>query len=229
MPKAKILLVEDERDMAFILSKTFSTEGFAVRVARTAEDGLRLARRWKPDLIVSDIMLPRMDGLAMVQTLRQESQVPVLFLTARRDEADRIRGFKVGADDYLSKPFSMHELLARARAVLRRRDAGQAAVRKGPFKFGAVEVDYERGEVRVNGRYRHLAPREFQLLKMLIDAEGRVLSRENLLKNIWGYDEAIGVATRTVDQHVARLRGKLAGEKRRLVTVKNFGYRLKTR
>jgi DNA-binding response OmpR family regulator len=225
--KQTILLVEDERDIAFILGQTFRAEGFAFVVAETAEDGLKLARKHKPALIISDIMLPRMDGLSMVKELRRESQIPVLFLTARKDESDRIRGFQVGADDYLAKPFSMRELVCRVRAVLRRKASRAAPASEEGVKLGSLELDFARREARVNGKYRHLAPREFQLLRMLVEADGKVLTREHLLKEIWGYDESIGVSTRTVDQHIARLRRKLLAERKRLVTVKNVGYRLK--
>lgn len=227
MSKQTILLVEDEKDLAFVLSETFKNEGFALLTARDGRAGLETARKRKPDLIVSDVMMPRMDGLEMLRELRRESSVPVLFLTARKDEADRVRGFDLGADDYLSKPFSMRELVCRVKAVLRRRERAARPARAGHVRLGAVEIDLGRHEVRVNGKLRHLAPREFQLLELLIQANGKVLSRENLLKSIWGYDESLGVDTRTVDQHVARLRRNLLAEKKRIVTVKNFGYRIK--
>ena len=220
-----ILLVEDEKDIAFVLSALLRKEGFEVRNAKNGAVGLALARKHKPDLVISDIRMPKMNGHEMIRQLRGESSVPVLFLTARRDEADRVRGFMLGADDYLTKPFSMAELVCRVRALLRR--SRRAATPPARAHAGGLEIDFERHEVRVNGKLKHLAPREFQLLKLLLQGQGKVLSREGLLKEIWGYDEGLGISTRTVDQHVARLRRTLASEKQRIITVKNFGYRFK--
>jgi DNA-binding response OmpR family regulator len=222
---ARILLVEDEQDMTFILTSVLKREGYEICAARNAESGLTLARERKPDIVVSDVMLPQMDGLAMLRALRAESRVPVLFLTGRQKEADRIRAFELGADDYLTKPFSMKELVCRVKAVLSRAQRRSSAP-SGIARLGRLEIDFARRELRVDGKYRHLTPREFELLRLLFEADGRVLSREQLLKTLWGYDESLGVTTRTVDQHVARLRRGLLGEGRRLLTVKNFGYRL---
>lgn len=223
--KSRILLVEDEKDMAYVLSSLFRKEGYHVQVARNGDAGLKLARSHKPDLVISDVMLPLMNGHEMIRLLRKRSKVPVLFLTARRDEADRVRGYQLGADEYMTKPFSMRELVCRVRTVLRR--AARAAAQPVLTRAGALEVDFARHEVRVNGKPKHLSPREFQLLELLLAANGKVLSREHLLKTIWGYDESLGINTRTVDQHVARLRRSLSSEKRRVITVKNFGYRIK--
>ena len=224
--KPRLLVVEDEEDMAYVLSSLFRKEGYEVLVAKNGPAGLKLARKHKPDLVISDVTMPLMNGHEMIRVLRQESRVPVIFLTARRDEADRVRGFQLGADEYMTKPFSMRELVCRARAVLRR--AGRSALPPVLTRTGGLEIDFARHEVRVNGKPKHLAPREFQLLKLLLEANGKVLSRGQLLKTIWGYDEGLGISTRTVDQHVARLRRSLAAEKRRIITVKNFGYRIKT-
>jgi DNA-binding response OmpR family regulator len=227
VPAKKLLLVEDEKDMSFILSSIFRKEGYEFLTAATAEAGLKLARKHKPDLVISDVMLPKMDGLEMLRALRLESRVPVLFLTGRRNEADRIRGFELGADDYLTKPFSMRELVARVKTLLRRAARAPAAPSgDGIVKIGGIQIDFVRHEVRIHGKYRHLTPREFLLLKLLVEADGKVLSREKLLRTLWGVDGDAGVNTRTVDQHVARLRRSLGGEKRRIVTVKNAGYRL---
>ncbi len=224
--KARLLLVEDEKDIAFVVSAQLRKEGYEVRIANDGAAGLKLARKHKPDLVISDVMLPKMDGHEMIRRLREESQVPVLFLTARRDEGDRVRGFQLGADEYMTKPFSMHELVARVQALLRR--AARAAAPPTVTRLGGLEVDFARHEVRVDGKPRHLAPREFRLLKLFLEANGKVLSREELLKSIWGYDEDLGISTRTVDQHVARLRRSLGAERRRILTVKNVGYRIKT-
>ena len=228
MVKPKILLVEDERDLAFVLSVNFKKEGFDFLIAETAEDGLRMIRKHRPSLVISDITLPGMDGLEMVRILRQESQVPVLFLTARKDEVNRILGFKLGGDDYLGKPFSMQELICRVRAILYRLDPRSSASRQGALRVGGIEVDLGRHEVRVNGKHRPVTPRELKLLTLLIEADGKVLSREDLLKRIWGYDESLDISTRTVDQHIARLRRSLLSEKRRIVTVKSAGYKIET-
>lgn len=227
MAKSIILLVEDEEDLARLLRFNLKREGYAFLRAKNGEAGLRMALKHKPDLIISDIMLPKMDGLDMVRALRQESQAPVIFLTARRQEIDRILGFKLGADDYLAKPFSVRELICRVSAILRRANR-QTGARPATKRIGGIEVDFGRHEVRVNGKHRHLAPREFELLALLIEGDGDVLSREELLKRIWGIDKSMEVSTRTVDQHVARLRRGLLSEKRRVVTVKKLGYRIKT-
>jgi DNA-binding response OmpR family regulator len=228
MANPKILLVEDERDLAFILSANFKNEGFDFHTAETAEAGLNMARKLQPALVISDITLPGMDGLEMVRLLRQESQVPVLFLTARKDEVNRILGFKLGADDYLGKPFSMQELICRVKAILHRASPRSSASRQASLRVGGIEIDLRRHEVRVNGKHRPVTPRELQILTLLIEADGKAISREDLLKRLWGSDESMDVNTRTIDQHIARLRRSLLGEKRRLVTVKSVGYKIMT-
>lgn len=227
MTKTIILLVEDDKDLAQILRFNLSSEGYGVLRANNGKTGLQMALKHKPDLIITDILLPKMDGLELIGALRQEMQTPVILLTAKTKEVDRILGFKIGADDYLTKPFSVRELLCRVKAVLRRLDR-RADARSAPKRIGGIEIDFGRHEVRVNGKHRHLAPREFELLAILIEANGKVLSRERLLKRIWGIDKSMDISTRTVDQHVARLRRGLLAEKRRVVTVKNLGYRIKT-
>jgi two-component system, OmpR family, alkaline phosphatase synthesis response regulator PhoP len=229
MPNEKILVVEDESDLVFLLKSNLRREGYQVVSARTAESGLALARKHKPDLIVLDVMLPKMDGFELIKVLRRETTVPVLFLTARKSEIDRVLGLKLGADDYVTKPFSVQELAARIHAILHRARAKDEENGNGVARFGQLEVDFDRHEVRVNGKFRELAPREFQLLKLLIDAKGKVLSRDHLLECIWGVDKGMEVSTRTVDQHIARLRRKLLGERERIVTVTNFGYQIKMR
>lgn len=228
MAKTTILVVEDERAILYVLSSNLRREGFEVFTAKSAELGLTLARKHKPDLILLDVMLPKMDGLEMIGILRQESQVPVLFLTAKKSEVDRVLGFKLGADDYVTKPFSIEELLARIKAILNRVAPKPDGDMRG-LRLGGLEVDFDRHEVRVKGKPRRLAPREFQLLKLLIEAKGKVLSRDLLLERIWGYDKSMNISTRTVDQHVARLRRKLLGEKDRIATVTNAGYQIKLR
>lgn len=227
MTKTTILLVEDEAALARVIRFNFKNEGFNCLLASDGKTGLKMALKDKPDLIISDIMLPKMDGLEMLRALRPKSQVPVIFLTAKKEEMDRILCFKLGADDYLTKPFSMTEIICRVKAVLRRLNHRSDA-RLAPRRIGEIEIDIDRHEVRVNGKHRHLSPREFELLTLLIKARGKVISRDQLLKSIWGIDKSMEISTRTVDQHVARLRRSLLSEKRRIITVKNLGYRIKT-
>ena len=224
--KHTVLVVEDESSLVYILQTNLKREGYNVLAAKNAEKGLQTARAKKPDLILLDIMLGgKMDGLEMLRLLRQESQVPVLFLTAKKSEVDRVLGFKLGADDYITKPFSVAELLARVKAVLHRA-SGAALDSKSVLKIGAMEIDFDRRELKVDGKPRSLTPREFQLLKLLVDARGKILSRDHLLEQIWGYDKSMNISTRTVDQHIARLRRKLLSEKGRISTVTNAGYKL---
>ncbi|OIO06036.1 MAG: DNA-binding response regulator [Elusimicrobia bacterium CG1_02_63_36] len=224
----KILVVEDEKDIVRLIKYNFEKDGHKVVAAHDGESGLALARKEKPDLIILDIMLPKMDGLEFCRTFRQESQVPILFLTAKKSEVDRILGLKLGADDYVTKPFSVGELIARVEAVLRR--AGSAAVKEpvaAVLRAGELEVDAERHEVRIKGRPTTLTPKEFEFLRLLFRADGKVLSRDTLLERIWGYDKSMDIDTRTVDQHIARLRKKLRSEGQRILTVTNAGYRIK--
>ncbi len=192
--------------------------------ARDAESGLRSIRRSKPDLVILDIMLPRMDGLELLRLLRRESRTPVILLSAKRSETDRILGLKLGADDYVVKPFSHGELLARVEARLRpaARPDGER-----PAAIGAMAVDFARHQVTVKGKRVRLAPKEFSLLRLLVEADGKVLSRDRLLELIWGHEKGMDIDTRTVDQHVARLRRKLGEAGALIATVPNFGYQLR--
>jgi DNA-binding response OmpR family regulator len=169
-------------------------------------------------------MLPKKDGFEFCKTVRQASQTPILMLTARKDELDRVLGLEIGADDYVTKPFSVREVLARVKAILRR-----AAEKPAPrlARAGALEVDLERYVAKIKGKPVALSPKEFAFLKCLLKADGRVLSRDDLLEKVWGYDRSMEIDTNTVDQHIARLRGKLGPEADRIVTVKNIGYRLR--
>ena len=227
--KHKILVVEDEKDLVKLLRYNLEREKkYAVVSAGDAETGLELARKQKPDLVLLDIMLPKMDGLDMLRQLRKESQVPVVLLTAKRSELDRILGLKLGADDYIVKPFSVGELEARIETILRRAvPGGPAKDGDRPVVLGGLEIDFERHEVKVKGKRAKLAPKEFAILKLLIEANGKVLSRDQLLQEIWGHADDVEIDTRTVDQHVARLRRKLGGEAGRVATVTNFGYQIK--
>lgn len=168
-------------------------------------------------------MLPRMDGLEFLRRLRQESRTPVILLSAKRSETDRILGLKLGADDYVVKPFSVGELLARVEARLR----PVAPDGEGPATIGAMRIDFDRHQVTVKGKPVRLAPKEFAVLRLLVEADGKVLSRDRLLELIWGHDKGMDIDTRTVDQHVARLRRKLGEEGARITTVPNFGYQVR--
>lgn len=226
--KEKILIVEDEKDLVKLIRYNLEKEKFRVSSARDAETGLKLARKSKPDLILLDIMLPKMDGLEFLRTIRPEVDIPIILLSAKRSEMDRILGLKLGADDYMVKPFSIGELQARITGHLRRH-AGVAANgdTKKTVTIGSIAIDFERHEILVAGKPANLAPKEFAILKLLIEARGKVLSRDQLLQMIWGHEKDMEIDTRTVDQHIARLRRKLGPERDRIATVPNFGYQIK--
>ncbi|MFH2204936.1 MAG: response regulator transcription factor [Elusimicrobiota bacterium] len=224
MARKKVLIVEDEKGLVKLIKYNFEKEGYAVAAAYDGEAGLALARKDKPDLILLDIMLPKMDGLSLCKALRQDSRIPIIFLTAKKSEIDRILGLKLGGDDYVTKPFSIAELLARVEAVLRRSGA-DAPRGSGTLKAGRLEVDLDRHLVRVEGKEVALTPKEFEFLRLLLEADGKVVSRDRILEQVWGYDRAIDIDTRTVDQHIARLRRKLKSEGKRIVTVTGAGYR----
>ena len=225
-----ILVVEDNPDLAFGLRNNLEIEGYAVDVAADGVTGLELALRNRPDLVVLDLMLPGLDGYRVLQALRQNgSTVPVLLLTARGDEADKVRGFKLGADDYVTKPFGLLELLARVEALLRRAAPAAAPAgdaRDGAVRFGEVEVEPETRTVRRAGSEVALTPKEFDLLLALIRRSGRIAGRVELMREVWGHRAAI--ISRTVDTHVAELRRKLETDPanpRHILTVRKSGYR----
>jgi len=225
MPKEKILIVEDEKDLVKILKYNLEKEGYRVAVSTDGEAGLAAFRKEKPGLVILDNMLPKLDGFEFCKIVRQESKVPIIMLTAKTEEVDRILGLELGADDYVTKPYSVREVLARVKAILRR-----VSDSEGEMSFvraGELEVDLERYVVKVKGEQVQLSSKEFEFLKCLLGAKGRVLSRDQLLERVWGYDNGMQIDTRTVDQHIARLREKLGIESPRIVTVKNVGYRIK--
>lgn len=222
---ARMLIVEDESDIRFVLRTNFVKDGYDVEIAKDAEAGLKLARRLDPEIVISDIMLPGMSGLDMLPELRRFSGAPVLFLTARKDEVDRILGLRLGAADYVSKPFSLEELRLRVKTLLRRHSRPAAGDK--PVRSGGVEIDLERHLITVNGRAVSLTPREFGLLKALLGADGRVLSRERLIEDLCGDEPDADLDTRAVDQNVARLRRKLGAERRLIATVSKLGYQIK--
>jgi two-component system, OmpR family, alkaline phosphatase synthesis response regulator PhoP len=225
-----ILVVEDNPDLAFGLRNNLEIEGYAVEVAADGLTGLDLALRTRPDLIVLDLMLPGLDGYRVLQGLRQNgSTTPVLVLTARGDEADKVRGLKLGADDYVTKPFGLLELLARVEALLRRASSAEPAKDEpaaDAVRFGDVEVHPESRTVLRAGAEVPLTPKEFDLLLALIGRGGRIAGRVELMREVWGHRAAI--ISRTVDTHVAELRRKLEidpANPRHILTVRKAGYR----
>ena len=225
----RVLIVEDNRDLAYGLRNNLEIEGYDVEVAEDGAGGVAAVRRQAPALVILDLMLPGMDGFRVLRTLRQEGHaVPVLILTARGEEADKVRGLKMGADDYITKPFGLLELLARVEVLLRR-IAPPAPARGGAARFGEIEVDVPARVVRRRGHAVELAPKEFDLLMALLESRGAVVSRLDLMTRVWGYSSA--VVSRTVDTHVAELRRKLEttpSAPRHIVTVRKIGYRLES-
>jgi two-component system, OmpR family, phosphate regulon response regulator PhoB len=222
----RVLIVEDEPDIRELLAFHLEREGYHVTRSRTGADALRQVRARPPDLILLDLMLPELGGLDVCRRLRQDprtASVPIVMLTARGEEVDRILGLELGADDYIVKPFSPKEVVARVRAVLRRAGARDGAA---PVVSGRLVIDPDRHTVRVDAAAIELTPKEFDLLRALAEARGRVLSREFLLDRVWGYASAGEIESRTVDVHVRRLRMKLGDEGQRITTVKGVGYRL---
>jgi DNA-binding response OmpR family regulator len=222
---SKVLIVEDNQAMETALSDGFQYEGFDVVVARDGEEGLRLATEAGPDLIILDVMLPKMNGLDVCKKIRGDGNtVPIIILTARGQEIDKVLGLKLGADDYITKPFSFMELMARVEAVLRRSSGGSPRV--DSYSFGEVTVDFKKLEAKKGNEDVALSHREFKLLKYLIERRGQVVAREELLDAVWGYERI--PFTRTVDVHVAKLRKKLEdnpGDPRYIVTVHRAGYK----
>ena len=226
MPKEKILIVDDERNIVEALKYTLTKDGFRIVVAYDGAKAVELARRELPDVIVLDWMLPELDGLDVCRTLKHDDRtrhIPILMLTVKSDETDKVLGLEMGADDYMTKPFGSRELVARIKAVLRR---AKPVPPSDVFKLGTLHVDWGKHVVSVKGRTVELTTKEFELLRALIEANSRVMSRDALLDKVWGYDRAMEIETRTVDLHISQLRRKLQPIAERIVTIKNAGYRL---
>jgi two-component system alkaline phosphatase synthesis response regulator PhoP len=222
----KILIVEDESDILDLVTHYLEKEGFRVRSAADGPAGLSAARRERPDLIVLDLMLPGMDGLELCRKLRAEpgsSMVPVIMLTAKVEETDRVVGLELGADDYLTKPFSPKELIARVKALLRRAERREDDGK--PSSYGALRLDPLRHEVWVDHQEVILTAKEFGLLEQLLRNRGRVLTRDALLNSVWGYD--YHGTTRTVDVHIRRLKQKLPLLEEAILSIKSLGYKLR--
>jgi len=230
----KILVVEDEPSLVETLQYNLMRQGYRVCTARDGVAALEVARRETPDAIILDIMLPGLDGFEVCRILRREMTVPILMLTARDEEIDKVVGLEVGADDYLTKPFSMRELLARVKALLRRvrliREQMAATTVPPPagerLIFGNLTLDLSRREVLINGETVALKPKEYELMIYLAQNRGMALSRDQILENVWGWDYDGG--TRTVDVHVRWLREKIEPDPAnpsRIITVRGTGYR----
>ncbi len=222
----RLLVVEDENDIAELLRHVLSREGFQVGVAHDGLTALEAARRDPPDLVVLDWMLPELSGIDVLKELRTQPTtraIPVILVTARRDEIDRVLGLELGADDYVTKPFSARELVLRVRGLLKRRERREEPVAP-PVRLGPIEIVHEDHRVMVEGKPLTLTVTEFRLLEDLVRAKGRVRTRETLLSEVWGYDSE--VLSRTVDTHVRRLRTKLGPAADWLVTVRGVGYRI---
>lgn len=225
----KILIVEDDRNLLDTLKYNLRKDGYDVVTAVDGAEALDAARRQKPDLIILDLMLPRMSGFEVCRILRKDTAIPILMLTAKTDEADKVVGLEIGADDYMTKPFSMRELLARVGAMLRR--SKMTEMQPGPrgalLRVGDIEVDIARHRASRGGTALELTPKEFDLLAFLARNEGLVFNRDQLLEKVWGYDFAGD--TRTVDVHIRWLRQKIEADPNRprhLITVRGIGYKL---
>lgn len=227
----RILVVEDNEDLAFGLRNNLEIEGYQVDVAADGAVGLRRARAENPDLLILDLMLPGMDGFRVLHELRRDGFArPVLILTARGEESDKVRGLRLGADDYVTKPFGVLELLARVEALLRRAGGNGAESERHPAeRFGDVVIDTAARVVRRKGGEVSLTPKEYELLLALLRRRGAVASRQRLMQEVWGYSAQ--VLSRTVDTHIAELRRKLEadpGNPQHILTVRKVGYRLET-
>jgi len=222
---SRILVVEDDPDIAQLIAHYLQKAGHTAECLTSGSGVVPHARSSPPDLVLLDLMLPGMDGLMVCQALRSQREtagIPIIMLTARGEEADRIAGLELGADDYVTKPFSPGELTARITALLRRTQRASAPV--ATLRYGPLVIDVDRHVVRVDGNEVRLTAKEFLLMQYLIEHRGRVLSRDLLLTDVWGYQYTGG--TRTVDVHIRRLREKIPSLADSIVTVKQFGYRL---
>jgi DNA-binding response OmpR family regulator len=225
MDMRKVLIVEDDQAMAVALRDGFTYEGYAVHVARDGAAGLRMAEERSHDLVILDVMLPRMSGLDVCRQLRTAgNDTPIIMLTARGQEIDKVLGLKTGADDYVTKPFSFLELMARVEAVLRRTSKSVEAVEQA--SFGDVEMNFKTFEASKGGRALELSPREFKMMKYFVEHRGEVVTRDQLLDHVWGYEGL--PLTRTVDMHIAKLRQKIEdtpSDPHHVITVHRVGYK----
>jgi len=223
----KVLVVEDDQAMAVGLRDGIAYDGYEVLHAGDGDRGLALARDQEPDIIILDVMLPKKNGLDVCRELRAEgNDVPIIMLTARGQELDKILGLELGADDYVTKPFSLMELMARIETILRRSGGRPTGLTQESYRFGDVSLDFRKHEACKNGRNLKMSPREFHMMQFFIQNRGKVVTRDQLLDAVWGYDEM--PFTRTVDAHIAKLRKKIEeapAEPRYLITVHRLGYK----
>lgn len=219
----KLLIIDDEPAIVETVETRMRRDGFTTFTADSAEEGMRLFRRIKPDLVILDIMLPQRSGFEFCRSVRQEHATPIIMLSARAEEADRVKGLELGADDYVGKPFNLSELSARVKAVLRRA-TGEAV--KEPVERGGLKIDPRTHEATLEGKQIVLSPKEFALLYFLARNAGQVFSREALLDRVWGRDAF--VSARTVDVHIRWLRTRIeldSNNPERLLTVRGVGYK----
>jgi two-component system phosphate regulon response regulator PhoB len=224
--KPAILVVDDEPDLLELMDTNLSAAGFAVLKASSGKDAMRQARQARPQLILLDLMLPELDGLEVCKMLRHDAatrSIPIIMLTARATEIDRVLGLELGADDYVTKPFSIRELVLRVKKLLSRKSTPETD--SGQIQFAGLHVDKQRHRVTYRGRELDLTLTEFNLTALLAERRGRVQSREQLLRDVWGYNNLID--TRTVDTHMRRLRAKLGPAAKLLDTVRGVGYRFR--
>lgn len=225
MDMRKVLIVEDDQAMAVALRDGFTYEGYAVHVARDGAAGLRMAEERSHDLVILDVMLPRMSGLDVCRQLRSAGNyTPIIMLTARGQEIDKVLGLKTGADDYVTKPFSFLELMARVEAVLRRTSKSLETVEQ--VSFGDIEMNFKTFEASKGGHALELSPREFKMMKYFVEHRGEVVTRDQLLDHVWGYEGL--PLTRTVDMHIAKLRQKIEdtpSDPHHVITVHRVGYK----
>lgn len=226
--KPTVLIIEDEKDLSQLIAYNLEQEGFRTKTSFDGEEGYRKAIKENPDLIILDLMLPKLSGMDVCRLVRSHTssqKIPIIILTAKGEEIDRVVGFEMGADDYMTKPFSPRELVLRVKAILKRTVPIAETGGEKSFKKGLLEVDFSKHRVWVDKKEISLTATEFKLLEYLLKSQGRVLTRDLLLDKVWGYDAA--VTTRTVDTHVKRLREKLGKGGEEIETVRGVGYRLK--
>ncbi len=226
MTNHSVLVVEDEENLVEALRYNLEHEGYAVLTAPDGGSGLETARAALPDLVILDVMLPNLDGIEVCRILRRETDVPILMLTAKGEEIDRVVGLEIGADDYVTKPFSMRELMARVRAMLRRPRKTASALMAEPLRSGSLAVDVDAHQASLNGEELRLKPREFDLLALFMRNPGRAFTRDQILEQLWGHDYIGDV--RTVDVHVRWLREKIEADPStpaRIITIRGVGYR----
>lgn len=222
----KVLVVDDEMPIVETVAYNLRKEGYQTLTAGNAEQCIEIARSEKPDLIILDVMLPSASGFDVCRMLRKQSSVPIVMLTARVEETDRVVGLELGADDYITKPFSMRELMARVKTILRRSASNEPAASRDPVEVGDLRIDPSRYEVTVGGKRVDLSPREFELLRFLASNVDRVFTRQTLLDQVWGADAY--VEDRTVDVHIRWLREKVEdnpSHPQKLLTVRGVGYK----